>query len=1775
VQNSTIIGSSKLVTTGTIFFSTGTTTGNDGNTITGNTIAANDSTPYNAIYSAGTSVAVDNSGISITNNNIQDYHGVIAASNGILVASNSSGWTITGNRFFQSATRTTTAGSNTHRAIQIVTASGTGYTVSNNIIGYANSGGTGVTTYDGAFGNLFRAIELTVGTSPVSSVQNNTVTAISFSTTSGLATAPGIFSGIYILAGSVNVGTGTGNTIGAATGTGAISITSTTSLGLITGIYATTIGTVDIQNNTIGSISTGGTALIGYTFNGISTAGALGNITIASNTIGSTATAHSITVGTDGVTTTPVCTFTGITSAATGTISITGNTVQNASVYGTAASVFNGIANSGGNGTLAITSNNVLSGTITGTGAFTGVSNSAIVATLNMNSNIIRSHTRTAATGAFTALQNSAAVTTAININNNQLGNLSGGLVTYSAANSSALIGINNTGGASSAALTITGNDIRGITHSIAGSSAHSYIVNSAATLSQNISTNTFTDLTVNTTGNVTFITASNGLSATGTQTISSNSIVTGFSKTGAGGTVIFGSGSGTSAQGSTVTHNSNNFSNVTVTGVTAVTGWLNSNTSLSKTFQSNTFDNWTGGSAAVIVMSITAGSSTITLNTISDMTTATAAAATITAISSGATESISITDNTISNLVTGSAAFINSFTGITNAAGNGVTITGNTITGCTAGGTVASIFTGITTITAGSGALTVTGNSIISGTNAGTGAFTAINNAVAFATANISSNIIRSHTRSAATGVFTAIANSGAVTGTITINNNQLGNGSGGLVTYSAANSSALTGISNTGGGTSAALTITGNDIRGITHSVAGTSAHTYIINSAATLSQNISTNTFTDLDVNTTGAVIMISNSVAVSGSGTQDVNNNSIVTAFVRNAASASGALTLFTSAASSVSGSVINNNNNNFSNITVSGAATIAGWVTTDAGSSTKTIQNNTFSNWTGGTGAITALNLSGNSNTTTGNAVNTISSAGTITGITSGAGNDNISLNTIHTLVSTGATATTVTGIAVTAGTTKSVYRNTVYNLQANNITTGSVTGIAVSSGATNNIYRNKIYDLSSSSAGITTGTVNGIQVSGATASMVTNVSNNIIGTLTATAASSTNAVIGISLTATGVTSNINVYYNTVYLNASSSGTNFGTSGLFHTISTTASTATLDLRNNIIVNTSTPAGTGTTVAYRRSQGTAGRLANYASTSNNNLFYAGTPGASNLIYSDGTSTAQTLAAYKAGVFTAGTIAPRDAGSVTENPTWVSTTGSDGTFLHINTGVASQIESGGAAIASYDNDFDNDTRQGSGGYSGAGSAPDIGADELEGTPPSNYYSKSTGDLHLLASWGSSTDGTGSVPVTFTADGMMFYIRNNATPTIGAAWSVSGAGSRIVVGDGVAACNFTIPSGFAVTGTVDVSNNGTLTIQNTVSPTFGVMSAGSTVNFNASTGGQTVAALDYYNLTISNTSGVNTLVGSVGVSNTFSPSAGALTDAGTSTVTFNNATGGQSIAAFNYYNLTITNSSGVNTLVGSIGVSNVFTPSAGTLTAAGTSTVDFNNATGGQSVPAFDYYNLTTSNTSGVNTLIGSIGVGNTFTPSAGALTSAGTSTVDYNGSAVQTIAAFTYNHLTLTSGIAVTKTLGGAVTVNGNLTVNTNNSLDDAGFQITGNASGTLTLPAGSSLTLGSAGTATLFPTGFTTGNITLNASSTVIYNSDQAQTISVVPVYGNLTLTATSGVTKTISGAATVATDLTVGTNNTLNITGAGSVQINTGNLNLNGTLQNAGTIDIGT
>ncbi|MCX6231016.1 MAG: hypothetical protein NTZ33_05685 [Bacteroidetes bacterium] len=277
----------------------------------------------------------------------------------------------------------------------------------------------------------------------------------------------------------------------------------------------------------------------------------------------------------------------------------------------------------------------------------------------------------------------------------------------------------------------------------------------------------------------------------------------------------------------------------------------------------------------------------------------------------------------------------------------------------------------------------------------------------------------------------------------------------------------------------------------------------------------------------------------------------------------------------------------------------------------------------------------------------------------------------------------------------TTGGNKTISNNTIYGLSSGS---GVVNGIYSVLGYPT-IYNNKIYGLSSTT-GSALAVVTGINLSSMAGLGNANIYNNIIGNLTAPAANVSDAVSGIYIPNTTAATAVYLSNNTIFLNTGTSGASFSSSGIYHAYGAIATTSTLYMRNNIVVNLL--AGSGTAVAFKRSAATD--LNNYSTLSNNNLFYAGTPSATNLIYFDGTNSDQTLAAFKSRVGSS-----RENNSITENPNWISTTGSDATYLHINTGIATQIESGGTPITTpvaITTDFDGNTRN--------TSTPDIGADE-----------------------------------------------------------------------------------------------------------------------------------------------------------------------------------------------------------------------------------------------------------------------------------------------------------------------------------------------------------------------------------------------------------------------------------------------------------------------------
>ncbi|MBT6763173.1 MAG: hypothetical protein HOA90_01435, partial [Prolixibacteraceae bacterium] len=323
VKYCTIKSSETRATSGIIFFSTTTeTTGNDNNTIEFNDItnAVDANRPVNAIYSLGT-VGKDNSENIISNNNIFDFLKHASASKGIFLSSNTTAWTIDGNSFYETSSFSPT-GTVTFEVIKIDNVSGNGFIVSNNYIGgtAAQCGGTAWTKTNST-NNLFRAIYLEVGTTVASSVQNNTIQNFNWSN-SGIAN----WLGIKVVEGDVNIGTSTGNTIGAITGTNSISVTGGTNGQTIYGIRLESTGEINCNNNSIGSLTGLTTATYSTHIYGIYLAGSA-VINITNNTIGSTSTASSIYAS--SASTANVQKVYGIYSLNTGTTDIHENTISN------------------------------------------------------------------------------------------------------------------------------------------------------------------------------------------------------------------------------------------------------------------------------------------------------------------------------------------------------------------------------------------------------------------------------------------------------------------------------------------------------------------------------------------------------------------------------------------------------------------------------------------------------------------------------------------------------------------------------------------------------------------------------------------------------------------------------------------------------------------------------------------------------------------------------------------------------------------------------------------------------------------------------------------------------------------------------------------------------------------------------------------------------------------------------------------------------------------------------------------------------------------------------------------------------------------------------------------------------------------------------------------------------------------------------------------------------------------------------------------------------
>jgi|GEM_PF-845644 len=212
IKYCTIRGRSIAATNGTVLVSTGTSTGNDNNTIDYCDIADGASMPACGVCFNG-STTYTNDGNTVSNCNIYNISSTVAQwVYGINVNSNSYNTTLNSNRIYWTSTISPTVAVH-YAAIRTNSRSAV---ISNNIIGYSSNSGTGTATITSSDASRFLGIDANgVNTYPPI-LTNNIISDIQFTSTTGTSGVfTGVLSGIFINQGEVIIGTNStdGNTI--------------------------------------------------------------------------------------------------------------------------------------------------------------------------------------------------------------------------------------------------------------------------------------------------------------------------------------------------------------------------------------------------------------------------------------------------------------------------------------------------------------------------------------------------------------------------------------------------------------------------------------------------------------------------------------------------------------------------------------------------------------------------------------------------------------------------------------------------------------------------------------------------------------------------------------------------------------------------------------------------------------------------------------------------------------------------------------------------------------------------------------------------------------------------------------------------------------------------------------------------------------------------------------------------------------------------------------------------------------------------------------------------------------------------------------------------------------------------------------------------------------------------------------------------------------------------------------------------------------------------
>ncbi len=363
----------------------------------------------------------------------------------------------------------------------------------------------------------------------------------------------------------------------------------------------------------------------------------------------------------------------------------------------------------------------------------------------------------------------------------------------------------------------------------------------------------------------------------------------------------------------------------------------------------------------------------------------------------------------------------------------------------------------------------------------------------------------------------------------------------------------------------------------------------------------------------------------------------------------------------------------------------------------------------------------------------------------------------------------------VTAIHTTGtSTNKNIGGNKINSLSLN---IGYVYGIYANFGTLTKIYKNDIYDLMTKSGNPTvannTLSQNGTTLKGIFVDNMTNclIYNNYISDLKTESAGNFLTIAGINFGSNGTsTRKLYVINNTVFLNGTSSGSDFG-SAVYYS-STTSSTPVTTFQNNIFINNSTPNGVGSSSIYFGKRP--------SNESDRNCYYTPASGAPYYIFRDlSTFFYDNFNNYMM-------IFDCDENSFFEMPPFINTTTAP-FDLHLQVGGITHCESGGM-VSTFESeninieDFDGDKRfpdpacPALTGYPAL--APDVGADEyagiyLDDVPPTIQYdflnnTASTESRTLIAT---ITDNLSGIPVSGIGLPMLYW-QKSSTMTPSGSW-------------------------------------------------------------------------------------------------------------------------------------------------------------------------------------------------------------------------------------------------------------------------------------------------------------------------------------------------------------------------------------------------------------------